>query len=227
VSVQALIFDVFGTLVDWRGTLVRELAAYLPEGERAAVADAWRAAYQPAMEEVRSGRRPFVPLDTLHRENLDRVLAERGHDLDAAARIDLTLAWHRLDAWPDVGLGLAALGTRFLLAPHSNGNVRLMADLARHNRWRWDAVLGAEVTGHYKPDPRSYRRACELLMLEPAQVMMVAAHNGDLAAARACGLATAFVPRPLDHGPGQTTDLAPEAEWDAVADDLALLAERL
>lgn len=224
----ALIFDVFGTLVDWRGSVARHLAPWIAQdADRAAFADAWRARYQPAMDEVRSGRRPFVPLDVLHRENLDAVVENSGAAIPQADRDRLNLAWHALDGWPDVAPGLAALGRKALLAPHSNGNVRLMVDLARHNGWRWDAILGAETTGFYKPRPESYRRAAQILMLEPGEVMMVAAHNSDLAAARACGLMTAFVARPQEHGHGQATDLAPSADWDFVADDLPALEDRL
>lgn len=223
---KALIFDVFGTLVDWRGSVARQMAPHM-SGDAHAFADAWRARYQPAMEAVRSGRRPFVPLDVLHRENLDAVLADFALDPDGATRDEMTLFWHRLDAWGDVNPGLARLAKGFVLAPHSNGNVRLMLDLARHNGWRWDCILGAEVVGHYKPVPDSYMRAAEMLMLPPSDVTLVAAHNDDLAAARRCGLGTAFVPRPSEHGPGQTRDLAPNANWDVVVRDLVDLAERL
>ena len=223
MTVKALLFDVFGTLVDWRGSIARQMAPHLPEASEApGFADAWRAKYQPAMEEVRAGRRPFVRLDTLHRENLDATLEEFGAaDTSDDTREAMTLYWHRLDAWPDVGDGLVRLAEHFLLAPHSNGNVRLMVDLARHNSWRWDAILGAETTGHYKPQPESYLRAADILMLAPAECVMVAAHNADLAAARALGLRTAFVPRPTEHGEGQNVDLEPSEAWDVVAEDLA------
>lgn len=223
---RALIFDVFGTLVDWRTSIARQMAPFVP-GDPAAFADAWRGRYQGAMEEVRAGRRPFVPLDTLHRENLDATLADFGIEADEGTRREMTLFWHRLDAWPEVNGALERLSARFILAPHSNGNVRLMLDMARHNGWRWDCILGAEATGHYKPAPESYRRAAELLMLPPQDVVMVAAHNDDLAAARACGLRTAFIARPTEHGPGQTKDLAPTADWDYVAPDLATLAQAM
>jgi len=223
--VKALIFDVFGTLVDWRSSIARQMAPYTGEAE--AFADAWRGRYQPSMERVRSGRRAFVPLDTLHRESLDGVLGAFAISADPALRAEMTLFWHRLDAWTDVGEGLALLREIAILAPHSNGNVRLSVDLARHNGWHWDMILGAEVTGHYKPQPESYRRAVELLMVAPAECVMVAAHNDDLAAARACGLQTAFIPRPAEHGPGQTSDLAPASDWDFVADDLPALARQI
>ena len=207
-TVRALIFDVFGTLVDWRSSVARHLQqALTPLGIQAnwlALADAWRAQYDPSMAAVREGRLPFCKLDVLHRHNLDVVLREQGWDhhpgLDGPLRERLNLAWHHLDAWPDVTPGLAALRQHFLLAPCSNGNIALMADLARHNRWHWDAILGAEVAGDYKPKPEVYLRSCEAFNLAPEQVMMVAAHSADLAAAAACGLRTAFVARPDEFG---------------------------
>lgn len=227
--VKALLFDVFGTLVDWRGSIARQMRPHLGDEARAlAFADAWRGLYEPAMQAVRAGRRPFVPLDVLHRENLDRILPDFGlGGLGEAARQEMVLFWHRLDPWPDVPEGLAALKRTHLVCAHSNGNVALMVRLARHAGFVWDMILGAEVTGHYKPEPRSYRRAAELLALAPGDCMMVAAHNSDLAAARGCGLAAAFVARPTEFGAGQTTDLAAEADWEIVADDLADLARRL
>ncbi|GAB5376530.1 MAG: haloacid dehalogenase type II [Acuticoccus sp.] len=222
---KALLFDVFGTLVDWRTSIARQMAARTDEA--AAFADAWRGRYQPSMAAVRSGARPFVPLDTLHRESLDATLAEFAITASEAERAEMTLFWHRLDAWPDVGDALARLGRQALLSPHSNGSVRLMVDLARHNRWRWDMILGAEVTGHYKPEPQSYRRAAALLMLDPAECGFVAAHNSDLAAARACGFRTVFVRRPAEHGPRQTIDLEPTSDWDIVADNLSGVADVL
>lgn len=231
-SVQALCFDVFGTVVDWRTGVARQAEAILaprgPSRDWGAFADAWRACYQPAMEEVRAGRRPFVKLDVLHRENLEAVLAESGiTNLLEAEKAELNLAWHRLDPWPDVATGLARLKRRYILTPVSNGNLRLLVDLARHGGLPWDAILGAEVARAYKPAPEAYLRAAELLDLPPSACAMVAAHNGDLAAARDQGFRTVFVPRPLEHGPGQTSDLAPEADWDLVARDVEELATRL
>ncbi len=223
--IKALLFDVFGTLVDWRSSVARQIAPFTDEG--GAFADAWRGRYQPSMEAVRSGQRPFAPLDTLHRESLDATLDDFGLTASEDERATMTLFWHRLDAWADVGEGLAMLGQRFLLAPHSNGNVRLMVDLARYNGWRWDAIMGAETTGHYKPQPESYRRAAELLMLPPEEIAMVAAHNSDLDAARALGFRTAFIPRPTEHGPTQTTDLAPDPDCDYTAATLPALAAAL
>ncbi|WGF89612.1 haloacid dehalogenase type II [Marinivivus vitaminiproducens] len=234
-DVKAFVFDVFGTVVDWRSGVARDALPFLAAHDRGDVdpldfADAWRDRYQPAMEEVRSGRRPFVPLDVLHRENLEAVLHDHLIDpanVPEAELADLTRAWHRLDPWPDVKGGLERLRSRFIIAPLSNGNVRLIVDLARHGGLPWDAVLGAEVARAYKPSPEAYLRTADVLMLPPAEVCLVAAHNKDLRAARRCGLATAFVPRPTEHGPGQQTDLRPDEEWDIVAadfDDLAAQA---
>jgi 2-haloacid dehalogenase len=201
-DIRALVFDVFGTVVDWRSGVAREAARLL--GDRVDAdrfADAWRARYAPSMEEVRSGRRPFVPLDVLHRESLDEVLAAHGaDDVPAAVRDELVLAWHRLDPWPDVVPGLRRLSARFVLAPLSNGGVALQVALARRSGLPWDAVLGAEVVGHYKPDAEVYDSAPRLLGLEPGQVLMVAAHESDLAAARERGLRTAYVHRPDEFG---------------------------
>lgn len=234
-GVRALVFDVFGTVVDWRGGVAREAAPFLARhgatgADPHAFADAWRARYQPAMEAVRSGRRPFTRLDVLHRENLEALLPDVGIDPASvpAAELDaLNLAWHRLDPWPDSVAGLARLRRRFIVAPLSNGNIALMVDVAKRAGLPWDAILGAEVVRAYKPTPESYLRTAEVLALRPDEMGLVAAHNDDLAAARACGYRTAFVPRPAEHGPGQTRDLRPEGDWDVVADSFELLAERL
>lgn len=232
---KALLFDVFGTVVDWRSGVSGELGAFLDrhgiEGlDPLVLADAWRAGYQPAMENVRSGRRPFVPLDLLHREMLEAVLRNNGLDPDAFAEpdlYDLSRAWHRLDPWPDAVEGLTRLKAGHIVAPLSNGNVSLLLNMARHAGLPWDAILGAEVVQAYKPTPQSYLRTVALLDLAPEEACLVAAHNTDLAAARACGLRTAFVLRPTEHGPAQTTDLAPTDDWDFVADDLIALSQIL
>ena len=230
---KALVFDVFGTVVDWRSGVARELAGFLAaigreELDPFALADAWRRRYQPAMEECRSGRRPFTRLDVLHRENLAVMLADHGITGVAAQDLDaLTLAWHRLDPWPDVALGLHRLKRRFFLAPLSNGNIALLANMAKRARIPWDAVLGAEAVRAYKPQPEAYLRTCELLAMRPEEVCLVAAHNGDLRAARACGLRTAFVCRPTEHGAAQTEDLRAEDPWDWVAADFVDLAAQL
>ena len=231
-GLRALLFDTFGTVVDWRSGIAREAAPFLARHglsiDPHAFADAWRRRYQPGMEEVRSGRRPFTRLDVLHRENLEGVLADLGATGLPAAELDeLNLAWHRLDPWPDAVEGLTRLRQRFFIAPLSNGNIVLLANMAKRAGLPWDAILGAEVARAYKPTPESYLRTAEDLALAPAQCMMVAAHNSDLAAARAAGLKTGFVARPTEHGPGQTTDLEPEEAWDAVAPDFVALAERL
>jgi 2-haloacid dehalogenase len=230
-GVQAMFFDVFGTLVDWRTSVAREAKRILaPLGHQLdwpAFADAWRAEYQPGMEEVRAGRIPFCKLDVLHRRNLERFMPRFGlRDLPDNVLNELTLAWHRLDAWPDVPGALERLRKKFLLAPVSNGNISLMADLARRNAFPWDAILGAEVAGDYKPKPRVYLAACEAFDLKPAHCMMVAAHSNDLAAAAACGLRTGHTARPSEYGPG-TGERSPTVAVDVAAKDLAELADRM
>jgi len=205
--IKACIFDVFGTLVDWRTSIAREaqtlLSPHHVDLDWNAFADAWRDQYQPAMEEVRCGRLPFSKLDVLHRRNLDAILAAFEIDhIDEPTRHHLNLAWHRLDAWPDVATGLAALRQRCLLAPCSNGNISLMVHLARRNGFIWDAVLGAEVARAYKPMPIVYTACAEALGVKPDETLMVAAHASDLAAAASAGLRTAFIARPDEFGPG-------------------------
>jgi 2-haloacid dehalogenase len=228
---RALIFDVFGTLVDWRGSIARESRLALePLGLSAdwhLFADQWRAEYQPAMEEVRAGRIAFCKLDVLHRRNLDVVLARHGfHQVDEATRVHLNLAWHRLDAWPDVTPALARLKGRFRLAPCSNGNVALMVDLARRNRFPWDAILGAEFAGDYKPQPVVYRASARAFSDDMSDTMMVAAHGDDLAAAAKVGLRTAYVARPDEYGPGRGELEPPTSPPDATARDLMHLADQ-
>jgi 2-haloacid dehalogenase len=230
-SVRAMFFDVFGTMVDWRTSVAREAQRVLtPLGhdiDWTAFADAWRGEYQPGMEEVRDGRIPFCKLDVLHRRNLERFIPRFGlHNLPDDVLHELTLSWHRLDAWPDVTAALRRLRTKFLLAPVSNGNISLMVDLARRNDFQWDAILGAEVAGDYKPKPRVYLAACEAFDLNPAQCIMVAAHSSDLAAAAACGLRTGHIARPNEHGPA-TGETAPSVPVDVAGADLKDLAEKL
>ncbi|HSU44795.1 MAG TPA: haloacid dehalogenase type II [Casimicrobiaceae bacterium] len=230
-GIKALLFDVFGTLVDWRGSIAREAQAILaPRGvaiDWPALADAWRAQYQPAMDEVRAGRRPFCKLDELHRRNLDAILPGFGLDgLDDATRTQLNLAWHRLDAWGDAAPGLARLRRDFLLAPCSNGNVSLMVDLARRNGFHWDAILGAEFARDYKPKRVVYLAAAQAFDCLPNETMMVAAHPSDLEAAAAAGLRTAFVARPDEFGPGRG-DGAPGAGIELAVTSLVELATRL
>jgi 2-haloacid dehalogenase len=230
-SPKALFFDVFGTLVDWRSSIAREAASLLrPLGHEVdwlSFADAWRAQYQPSMEDVRAGRIPYVKLDRLHRLNLERTLPSLGVEgLSEGTLQDLTRAWHRLDAWPDVRTGLARLRRACLIAPVSNGNISLMVDLARRNGFGWDAVLGAETAGDYKPKARVYLSAADAFDLSPGECMMVAAHSSDLAAAAACGLMTAHVARPDEHGPGRG-ESAPQVPVDIAVSGLGELATQL
>jgi 2-haloacid dehalogenase len=212
---RALLFDVFGTCVDWRGSVIREARRRgLPD----ALADQWRRLYQPQLETVRSGAREWTTLDVLHREALDRVLAGLGCSVPDPD--ELTRVWHRLDPWPDTVEGLTRLKRDFVIAPCSNGNIALLVNMAKHAGLPWDAILGAEVARAYKPQPEAYLRCVAALGLQPAEVTMVAAHNDDLAAAAACGLRTAFVPRP-------TEDTEPTGDWDIVAADFLALADAL
>jgi 2-haloacid dehalogenase len=232
-NVRAFVFDVFGTVVDWRSGVAREAAPFLARhakagADPAAFADAWRQRYQPAMEEVRSGRRPFTRLDVLHRENLAGVLPDFGIDpatVPAAELDELNLAWHKLDPWPDAVAGLTRLKSRYIIAPLSNGNIILMVDMAKRAGLPWDAILGAEVAQAYKTSPEAYLRTADILAMAPAEVCLVAAHNNDLAAARKCGLRTAFVYRPHESGPGRTPP-GPDQEWDVIAADFGELAAR-
>jgi 2-haloacid dehalogenase len=233
-GVRALVFDVFGTVVDWRSGVAREAAPFLARHasgtDPGAFADAWRTRYQPALEEVRSGRRPFVRLDVLHRENLAAVLPDFGIDpagVPAAELDELNLAWHRLDPWPDAIAGLTRLKSRYIIAPLSNGNIILMLDMAKRAGIPWDAILGAEVAQAYKTSPEAYLRTADVLAMRPDEVCLVAAHNNDLGAARRCGLRTAFIYRPAENGPGRTPP-GPEHDWDVIAhsyDELATAFE--
>jgi 2-haloacid dehalogenase len=230
-AVKALFFDVFGTLVDWRSSISREAEAILgPIGYRLdweRFADAWRNEYQPAMEKVRSGQIPFCKLDVLHLHNLEQILPRFGiAGLDNARKHDLNLAWHRLDAWPDTAPGLLRLKRRFMIAPVSNGNISLMVALARRNSLPWDAILGSEIAGDFKPKPRVYLAACEALDLPVEACMMVAAHANDLRAAAACGLQTAFISRPIERGAGSAPSAIPD-NVDHVATSVTDLADQL
>jgi 2-haloacid dehalogenase len=229
--VKALFFDVFGTLVDWRSSVAREaekiFGALGHKVDWTAFADAWRGEYQPGMEEVRSGRQPFAKLDVLHRRNLERILPQfHLQGLSDETLRDLNLAWHRLDAWPDVPAGLSRLSQKFWLAPVSNGNISLMVDLARRNNFPWDAILGAEVARDFKPKPGVYLAACAAFDCKPEQCMMVAAHSNDLAAAAKLGLRTGHTARPDEYGPG-TGEGAPTVPVDFAAKDLSDLADKL
>ncbi|HEX6980071.1 MAG TPA: haloacid dehalogenase type II [Alphaproteobacteria bacterium] len=232
MTIRALLFDVFGTCVDWRTSIIREVEAVARRKgvavDAAAFADAWRGNYQPSLEQVRSGRRPWAVLDVLHRETLDMLLPRFGLGMLAEAeRADLNRAWHRLDPWPDTVTGLARLKAKYIITPLSNGNFALLLNMAKRVGLPWDAILSAETSHAYKPLPESYLNAVAMLGLAPDEVMMVAAHNDDLRAAARNGLKTGFVPRPAEHGPGQTTDLVPEEDWTVVARDFVDLAEKL
>ena len=233
-DIKAFCFDVFGTVVDWREGITRDARVFLarmgrPDIDPHAFADAWRARYQPAMAACREGRRPYTRLDVLHRENLLDVLSSYEIDPDSVPEHELEWlngAWHRLDPWPDVVQGLGYLKLRYIIAPASNGNISLMVDLARRSGFPWDAILGADVSRAYKPHPDAYHALPEALGLRPEEVCMTAAHNDDLVAARECGLATAFVPRRMEHGAMQKTDLHAEDDWDLIADDFIDLAKQ-
>jgi 2-haloacid dehalogenase len=230
-NVKALFFDVFGTLVDWRSSIARESEVILkPLGHSLdwlAFADAWRGEYQPAMDQVRLGRIPFCKLDVLHRQNLETILPRFSiSGLAEDAMRNLNLAWHRLDAWPDVPPGMARLKRKFWLAPVSNGNISLMVDLARRNDLPWDAILGSEVAQDFKPKPRVYLAACEAFDLPPGECMMVAAHSNDLSHAAKNGLRTAHIARLNEHGPGKG-EAAPKVPVDYAASSLEDLAAKL
>jgi 2-haloacid dehalogenase len=232
-EVKALTFDVFGTVVDWRGSIIREGRALgRTKGfdvDWAAFADAWRAGYRPSMDRVRRGELPWTDIDTLHRMVLDRILAQfRVRGLNAAEKAHLNRVWHRLRPWPDAVAGLARLKRRFVIATLSNGNVALLTNMAKHAGLPWDCILSAELFQHYKPDPETYRGAAALLGLKPREVMMVAAHADDLAAARRQSLRTAYVHRPTEYGPAREPRPMPAAAaFDVVASDFADLARKL
>ena len=231
-EVKALTFDVFGTVVDYRSTIVREGGRFGEakgfEIDWAAFADAWRGRYRPSMDRVMRGELPWTNLDALHRTALDGLLEEFGvRGLSEGEKEYLNGVWHRLYPWGDSVPGLTRLRTRFVLATLSNGNVRLLVDMAKNAGLPWDLIFSAELAHAYKPDPKVYRMVLELLMLEPNQVMMIAAHQNDLHAARQLGFKTAFIMRPLEHGPHAVPDLTADPSFDVVATDLVDLARRL
>ena len=230
-GVKALVYDVFGTCTDWRNGVARDAERILkPLGYNIdwhAFADAWRALYQPSMEEVRSGRRPFEKLDILHRRMLDQIRPKFGLEkLDDKVADDLNLAWHRIDTWPDVVPGFKRLQTKYLLAPCSNGNIALMVDIARRNHFSWDAVLGSEIARDFKPKPAVYLMTAAALNLKPDEVMMCAAHSDDLRSAASNGLRTAHIARLGENGPG-TGESAPSVPVDFAAKNMVDLAARL
>ncbi|HEX4061815.1 MAG TPA: haloacid dehalogenase type II [Streptosporangiaceae bacterium] len=231
-QVKALLFDVFGTVVDWRSGVIRDVTelarAKNAEVDAAAFADAWRADYGPVMDLVRRGELPWAKLDDLHRRSLDRLLGEFGFaGLDESEKEWLNRCWHRLDPWPDAVPGLNRLKRRFVVATFSNGNVSLLVDMAKRAGLPWDCVFSAELFRHYKPDPEFYLGAVELLGLTPPEVMLVAAHNNDLCAAAGQGLATAFVFRPGELGPGHQDNQAPARDYTCTPADFEDLAATL
>jgi len=225
MAVRALVFDVFGTLVDWRSGVAEAFRASAVPGDPAELADAWRERYRPILAEVNEGSRPWGDFDDLHLATLDDLLEERGVELAVEERRRLVGAWHRLDPWPDVRPGLEALRRRRVVATLSNGHVALLVDLARHGDLRFDCVLSAELAHAYKPAPEVYQAAARLLGVATGELMLVAAHPWDLAGARGAGLRTAFVDRPLEYGPGSPAREDPEA--DESVGSLLELAERL
>jgi 2-haloacid dehalogenase len=231
-DVKALGFDVFGTVVDWRTSIAREVEAFGREHkvtvDAIKFAVAWRGLYQPYMDKVRHGQIGWTKLDDLHRMALDQLLKEFNITGVPEAGVDhLNRAWHRLDPWPDSVAGLTRLKKKYVLTTLSNGNVALMVNMAKRGGLPWDVILGAELTRHYKPQREAYIGTADYLGLKPGELMLVAAHNGDLKAASGFGLRTAFVPRPNEHGAGQTKDLKPEGPWDVVATDFVNLAEQM
>jgi 2-haloacid dehalogenase len=229
---KALLFDTFGTIVDWRGSIIAEGAAWgTAKGitiDWARFADRWRSGYQPAMAKVRNGEIPWTKLDALHRMLLDELLEEFGiHGLTEPEKENWNHVWHRLKPWPDSIPGLTRLKKHFTIAPLSNGNVSLLADMAKHAVLPWDLILSAELARHYKPDREVYLSAVELLSLKPQEVMMVAAHRNDLDAARAAGLRTAFIHRPDEYGATAHADTAEPGDFDVVANDTLDLAMKL
>jgi 2-haloacid dehalogenase len=220
----ALVFDVFGTVVDWRGSIVRALsAAGLPAG----IADEWRAAYQPSMQEVRSGKLPWTTLDLLHRRDLDAILARHAIALDEVLRRALVLAWRQLDPWPDSVAGLVRLKRRFVIGTLSNGSMAQLIGIAKHSGLPWDVVFSADLVRHYKPDPETYLMVPHYLGLDPTECMLVAAHGNDLRAARRHGLQTGYVARPKEHGSETPAEAIAPGEFDVAARDFLHLADLL
>lgn len=232
---RALAFDVFGTVVDWRSSIAAESAVFLKRIGRedldpADFTDFWRGRYLRVMTAYAASGRPFTTLDVLHREMLDETLEAKGVDrasLDEALLRDWTFAWRRLKPWPDTVEGLTRLKTRFPIVTLSNGNIALMLEMARRGGLPWDAILGAEVSRAYKPDPRAYLGTVDALGLAPGEVCLVAAHHADLAAARACGLTAAFIARPMEYGGRRAPDADAVQDWEWSADSLTDLADKL
>ncbi|MCK9718840.1 haloacid dehalogenase type II [Pseudomonas syringae Cit 7] len=227
-------FDVFGTVVDWRNGVARAAAPFLQRHgvdiDPLDFADQWRSLYQPSMQRVRAGERPYVTLDVLNRESLETVLARHEVDFGSIPGVELAelnKAWERLDPWPDSVAGLTRLKRRFSIGTLSNGHIAGMLNLAKFGGLPWDVIVGAEIAGTYKPMPQTYLKSAKAVGLAPHCVAMVAAHNADLTAARANGFKTVFVRRPAEHGPGQTSDLTAEQDWDVIVDSLTEAADAL
>jgi 2-haloacid dehalogenase len=228
VAVKALLFDVFGTVVDWRGSIVAEGKTWGRSVDWARFADRWRAGYMPSMAKVRTGEMPWTNLDHLHRILLESLLQEFKIDgLSEAEKDHWNRVWHRLKPWPDSIAGLTRLKKKYTIAPLSNGNVALLTDMAKHAGLPWDLILSAELSRHYKPDPESYLSAVSLLELKPEEVMMCAAHAIDLKAARGCGLRTGFIYRPQEFGDAGQADQAKAGDYDVVSSDISDLASKL
>lgn len=231
-NIKALVFDVFGTVVDWRGSIIREGRA-LGEKKKididwVAFADAWRAGYKPAMQRVRSGDLPWTHIDVLHRMILDDLVEQfKLKKLTEADKVHLNKVWHRLKPWSDSVRGLKRLKAGFIIGTLSNGNVSLLANMAKHSKLPWDVIFSAELFHHYKPDPETYLGAAALLGLKPSELMLVAAHKDDLLAAKKCGLGTAFVPRPREYGPSVAVDLTHDKRFTLNADSFIELAEKV
>jgi 2-haloacid dehalogenase len=227
-AVEVLAFDIFGTVVDWHGSIAREMAQLHPQVDGDAFATAWRSGYRPAMARVMSGELGWTLIDDLHRMILDQILPQFGlAHLDEGARRELNLVWHRLDPWPDAVAGLQRLRRKYILCTLSNGNIGLLTRMAKRAGLPWDCVLSAEVFRAYKPDPATYLGVAKVFDLPPQRVMLVAAHHDDLEGARACGLRTAYIERPLEFGAARPKDVSPRAENDFHARDLIALADRL
>jgi 2-haloacid dehalogenase len=231
-NVRAFIFDVFGTVVDWRGSIIKQCQQFGRvkgiEADWPAFADAWRGRYRPYMDKVRHGELPWTNLDALHRMGLEDVLNEfEIKGLSEEEKAEVNRFWHYLRPWADSVPGMYRLKDRYIIAPMSNGNIALMTDMAKFGGLPWDCILGAEVARHYKPDPESYLIAVELLGLKPDQVVMTAAHQPDLLAAGRVGLRTAFVPRPREHGPDRTPDPTPDPSFHVVASSFVDLAAKV
>lgn len=231
-EVKAIVFDTFGTVVDWRTSIIADLSAWagqrgLPAGtvDWEAFVQAWRGLYEPQKDRVKNGSLPWTHIDALHLEALESILPKFGlTDLSPADKLHVNRVWHRLNPWPDVLAGLHALKPRYILGPLSNGSIALLVNMARHASLPWDCIFSAEHFRHYKPHPDTYLGVCRQLQLEPHEVMMCAAHNYDLRAARALGLRTGFIVRPTEYGPAQAKDMAAEDAWDVIADSMTAFA---